>query len=295
MNLLLIGHSVVDKILSGENEIIKPGGIYYSAFGLSFLSNKNDRLKLVTQLDDLRKNLFENVFSNFDTTLIEPVAKVPTVKIKLFEDKEREEQYLNFANKIDLKELQGTENFDGILVNMITGNDITVYDLSSLRRKYDSLIYLDVHSLAKQLDAQNKMQLRQIPDVEKWLNNIDILQANELEARSIISKTDDNEIAEFVLSSGPKIFIITKGSKGASVYYKSSNEIKSLYCTPVIGKTINPVGCGDIFGAAFFYNYLLNRNAVDAAKFANTIAGLSTKTNSEKDLINELKDRKILK
>ena len=295
MNLLLVGHSVLDKILTGKNEITKPGGIYYSIFGVSLLVNENDRIKLVTQLDEASNKYFERMFGKFDNTHVGKVPKIPTVQLEIFKDKERVEKYLNFTNKIDISSLSAEDIVDGILINMITGNDIDYNDLAELRIKYNATIYLDIHSLAKELDELNKMQLRRVPDVEKWLENIDILQANELEAKAIIGNADELKIAEFVLSDRPRIFIITKGEKGAEVYYKSGNEIKSLYCNPVIGKTINKVGCGDIFGAVFFYNYLLNRNIQHSAKLANTIAGLSTKTNSEEDLIVELINEKILK
>ncbi len=35
MKFLVIGHSVEDHILSDDNEIVKPGGIYYSALALT--------------------------------------------------------------------------------------------------------------------------------------------------------------------------------------------------------------------------------------------------------------------
>ena len=41
-------------------------------------------------------------------------------------------------------------------------------------------------------------------------------------------------------------------------------------------KPVNKVGCGDVFGAVYFYNYIRNKNLIEALTRANIAAGTST-------------------
>jgi sugar/nucleoside kinase (ribokinase family) len=39
---------------------------------------------------------------------------------------------------------------------------------------------------------------------------------------------------------------------------------------------LNKVGCGDVFGAVFFYNYIRKADIIDSLRAANFAAGVST-------------------
>lgn len=294
MYLLLVGHFVLDTINYKGDKFVKPGGIYYSAFGLNLISKKNDSIKLLTQIDKLSRSYFSNFSSRIDMSHVSIVDKIPNVHLSIFDDEEREEKYLNFTNKLDVGLLEGDEAFDGILLNMITGIDISLNDLKNLRKIYKCLIYIDIHSLAKKLDVNGIMQFTQIDNVESWLSNVDIVQANENELRSVKNINDELQMAEFILSFGPQILIVTKGENGSVVYYQVGNEIKTSYAEALQGETKNKVGCGDIFGAVFFYAYLKTNSAEAALQLANKIAGLSTKAASLNELIKVLAKEKNL-
>jgi sugar/nucleoside kinase (ribokinase family) len=294
MYLLLIGHFVLDTINFKGNKFVKPGGIYYSTFGLNLISNNNDSIKLLTQIDKLSRSYFSDFSSRIDTSHVSTVERIPNVHLTIFENEEREEKYLNFTNKLDVELLLNEENFDGILLNMITGIDISMNDLKHLRKKYKCPIYIDLHSLAKKLDAAGIMKFMQIKDIEVWLSNVDIVQANENELRSVKNINNELQIAEYILSFGPRLLIVTKGENGSIVYYKGGKEINTIYAEALQGETKNKVGCGDIFGAVFFYTYLKTNSAKAALQLANLIAGLSTKTATLNELIKKLAQEKIL-
>ena len=136
MYLLLIGHFVLDTINYMGDKFVKPGGIYYSTFGLNLISNNNDSIKLLTQIDKLSRSYFSDFSSKIDTSLVSTVERISNVHLTIFENEEREEKYLNFTNKLDVDLLINEEKFDGILLNMITGIDISMNDLKHLRKKY---------------------------------------------------------------------------------------------------------------------------------------------------------------
>jgi sugar/nucleoside kinase (ribokinase family) len=294
MYLLLIGHSVLDTVIYSDSKTIKPGGVYYSAYGLNLIRGKNDIVKLLTFQDAGSKSYFEKLYNQFDNNLIKVVDKIPNVHLTVFDEGEREEKYLNFVDKLDISPIKNEKYVDGILLNMITGLDVNLNDLIELKRLFNCPIYLDIHTLARRADESNFMQFALIKDADVWLSNVDIVQANENELRSIKNHQDESVIAEYVLSFNPKILIVTKGKLGSTAYIKQGNRIQTIYCKAVEAEAINKVGCGDIFGAVFFYTYLKTNSVETALNLANTVAGFSTKSESLQDLFKLLSEENFL-
>ena len=102
---------------------------------------------------------------------------------------------------------------------MISGFDISLEDLKSIRRKYDGDIYLDVHTLSRGLDEDNNRKFRPVPDAEGWLNSVDIVQVNESELLTITDGNSEQERVEEVLNLHPHTLIITMGNKGVKMFY----------------------------------------------------------------------------
>ena len=50
------------------------------------------------------------------------------------------------------------------------------------------------------------------------------------------------------------------------------------------GKTVDKTGCGDVFGAAFLYQYLKSKDSFIAAEFANKTAALNATFKNIKEL-----------
>ena len=113
---------------------------------------------------------------------------------------------------------------------------------------------------------------RRIENFEKWAKNLDIIQANEYEVLTLSDKTDEVEIASEILSQGAEALLVTKGDKGARLFTKENGEIFSLYVPALKTEVKNKVGCGDTFGAYFFYEYIRTKNLYQALRKA-VIAG----------------------
>jgi sugar/nucleoside kinase (ribokinase family) len=64
-------------------------------------------------------------------------------------------------------------------------------------------------------------------------------------------------------------------SLGARIYFLKDGELNSIFKPALRIDAKNKIGCGDIFGAVFFYGYLTNRNIVKSLELANTAAGLT--------------------
>jgi hypothetical protein len=275
MKLLVIGQSVVDRIITGKEEVIKPGGIYYSILGLINFIEESDDIYLCSTMSKIDEHLFSEVYDKIRGDYISYINKIPQVILRLYGDKERDEQYCNISKNLNLP-ANDLNNFDGILLNMISGFDINLDQLRGMRKRYKGVIHFDVHTLARDLSKDMKREFRKIPDFNDWAVNIDILQCNEEEFKTLSNKTVRIDVVRELFSYGIELIIITKGEEGVMVFFENQERIESVYVSSLKVKPTNYVGCGDIFGAAFFYNYIRNKDIAEALKLANAAAGIFT-------------------
>lgn len=278
MKLLVIGHSVLDFIKDSEADKISAGGIFYAVSALNRICNKEDEIFLCTQYDEESFKYFKPEYDKIKKDYLQKVEKIPRVHLNLFTDKERHEYYENITNNLktdftDLKEL------DGILINMITGFDITLEQLCKIRDHYAGVIYIDVHTLSRGLGDNYKREFRRIPDFNNWAKNVDVIQVNQSELFTLSDRNTEVEIISEIFSYGVKILCVTKGDIGAKIYFKKSKEIISYFIAAKKIKNPNVIGCGDVFGASFFYSYIRNKNEIDSL---NQAVALSEKHVSNK-------------
>ena len=288
MKILIIGHSVVDHI----NNEIKPGGIYYSAAGLYNFINKDDEISLLTSVSDDTFYHFEKLYSKINIEHSQKVEKIPSVHLKIYKTKEREECYSNISDKLNISSKLKFNNYDGIYINMVSGFDIDLSDIKFIRSNFNGLIYFDLHTLSRGLDKDNNRNFRKVENANEWVSNIDILQTNENEIFTLSNKSDINEIIEELMSFGLNLLIITKGKSGASVYYKEKTEISLVHKESIKVDSVHNVGCGDIFGAVYFYSYIMSGNINVALNTANSVAGICTTYKSFEEFKNIKRDAK---
>lgn len=275
MNLLIIGHSVVDRISYKGNEELKPGGIFYSTLALGYLAEQDDEIFLCTSMCKKEEYLFKDIYEIVDKEYVQYVDNIPTVKLNVYDDKERDETYSNIIKNLTLP-MNELNKFDGIFINMITGFDINLKQIEEVRKEFNGLIYFDVHTFSRGVRDDMKRNFRRIPAFDKWAKNIDILQVNEEEIQTISDNKNEIDILREMFSYGIEILIVTKAEHGARAYFIEENEIKSIFISAIKVKVLNNVGCGDVFGAVFFYNYIRKADIIDSLRAANFAAGVST-------------------
>ncbi len=263
MKLLVIGHSVLDFITSGKDQQIGAGGIFYSTSALNRLKSVQDEIFLCSQFDDESYHYFKLEFEKVNKRFLQKVEKIPRVHLNLKEGRERHEAYENITNNISLS-FSEIDNFDGILINMITGFDLNLDQLMQIRQNHSGLIYIDIHTLSRGLDKEFKREFRLIPKFDIWAKYLDIIQVNQNELFTLSRKDNELEIINELFGYGIKVICVTKGELGARVYYKNQNEIASYFIAARKINKPNVIGCGDVFGASFFYSYIRNKNAIDS-------------------------------
>ena len=216
MKLLLIGQSVEDHIYYKNNFEVKPGGIFYSTAALHSIKEPEDEIYLCTSY---KKNdhLFRDIYDEVNPAYLNFSDVIPKVRLNIYDDREREEIYENITGRLII-DTDNLEFFDGILINMITGYDITIEQLREIRKNYSGLIYFDVHTFSRGLDKDMKREFRLIPEFDRWLQYIDILQVNTRELFTVSGLQDKDEIIRYVLNTNVKYLLETKGDEGSVCY-----------------------------------------------------------------------------
>lgn len=289
MNFLIIGHSVVDKIIDKDKTSIKPGGIYYTVVSLFSQLQIEDKSYLCSAIDNGNEFLFKDLYEKIELKYVVKVESIPIVDLIVDNKSEREEKYSSMTENLILP-TDNLNHFDGILINMISGFDISLTQLKQLRKSYIGLIYFDVHTLSRGVGENLNRNFRRIENFNKWAECIDILQTNEQELLTLSDKKDETQIIKELFSFGINQIIITRAEKGATVYLRKYGGIKKYHNDALKVHLVNKIGCGDVFGAVYFYNYIKNKNVLLALKYANIIAGISTTYSEVKDFLNLRKD-----
>lgn len=289
MNFLVIGHSVVDKIIDKDGISVKPGGIFYTVVSLLSQLQSEDKLYLCSNIDRENEELFKDVYDKIEKEFLVYVDSIPHVELIVNDVRERKETYSQTAQNL-LLPADDLNHFDGILINMISGYDLSLAQLKHLRKNYKGLIYFDVHTLSRGVDKNLNRIFRRITDFNEWAECIDILQTNESELCTLSDKADEKTIVEELFSFGIHQIIITKAERGATVFFRENNSIKRIYKDALKVKVRNRVGCGDVFGAVYFYNYIKNKNVILTLEQANLFAGIAATYSEATDFLNLKRD-----
>ncbi len=146
-------------------------------------------------------------------------------------------------------------SLDALLVNFITGFELEPDTLRGLRRIVHGPILIDVHSLTLARDAEGRRHLRPPPSWPLWASMADVVQMNELEARTLGAPPEElQEWAVSLLDLGPKVAVITLGERGALCAWRASDggvrRLRRPAAAVAAGLPVDPTGCGDVFLAA---------------------------------------------
>jgi sugar/nucleoside kinase (ribokinase family) len=142
---------------------------------------------------------------------------------------------------------------DVLVVNFITGYELTLQDLQDIRQAFRGFILIDVHSLTLGRHDSGERYFRTLSNWRDWLSLVDMVQMNEKEAALLGGWSSEKEgaLAAFIkdiLALGCKGVVITKGIEGclAGEWQKGRPSIFEQAAAQVC-QTIDPTGCGDVF------------------------------------------------
>lgn len=299
MNYLVIGEPCVDVIhkINGE-KIHSYGGILYSVISMAILSGENDT---IIPLMNLGEDEFENViniFKKYPKIKTHGINKVnhPTRKVNLYynlynTDKQaRIEKSTEPTYTLDYSYCESFLNSaDAILVNMISGVDITLETLKKIRKNFKGYMHIDIHNIVMNTKEDGSRVHVPVDNWYEWCTNTDTIQMNEFEIASLTrDKLSEYKIAEEILynrSYDVKGLIVTRGKIGVTGFLKKERIIGSEKFNDLnhidIDSIENPhfvdsTGCGDVFASSFTVDYSKTKDFTKSIHYANRMASYNS-------------------
>ncbi len=286
MTITVIGHLCLDVIEHHDgSETQSYGGIFFTLAALANLLEYKDKIFPVFGIG---KNDYDNllerltVYPNIDVSgIFKFSGNTNQVRLKYQNRERRIECSHNISEPITLKRIHPYLNSDMILINMISGFDITLETLDEIRmeaREKKTEIYLDVHCLVCGINNDYTRFYRPIDTWRRWFFMLHGVQMNEEEARTIsIEHLDELMLSQHILALNTNALHITRGEKGSTVFINNHKQSKRFDIPAVKSeKVIDTTGCGDVFAAAYCAHYMKTKNIISSTEFANRVASYNT-------------------
>lgn len=325
MKFIIIGEPCVDLIHKPDGSVIHSyGGILYSIISLAVLCKPDDVVKPIMNLGEDEFDNIISFFKKYPNINLKGINKVehPTRKVKLyyttyksglsarFETSTLPTYPLKFDEIIKPGVSSDFKQIDGILINMISGVDISLDTMMKIRQYFNSYIHLDIHNLVMNTNPDGTRVHTNLKNWRIWCLSANTVQMNEYEVKSLsrTKKTEYEVIEELLINSENKLekifhknilhstktdltkfnlegVIITKGIKGVSGYQKKLKKYIDKSFVDLDKTDVRAIenpnfkdttGCGDVFAAAFMYSYSKDRDFLKSIRFANRIASYKT-------------------
>jgi hypothetical protein len=183
-------------------------------------------------------------------------------------------------------------DLDALYLNFISGFELCLGTAQALRQGFRGPIYADLHSLFLGMQQDGIRVLRPLPDAPSWFGCFDMVQLNEDEMQQLTP--DPLTLAAEALGVGVSLLIVTLGPRGVAYVaapgfdglagkresgeagkVKHTNAAPGRDLTSPLPRfpagplsvrtalipaphteTLDPTGCGDVFGAVAFARLL---------------------------------------
>ena len=173
-------------------------------------------------------------------------------------------------------------DLDAIYLNFISGFELCLGTAQALRRGFKGSIYADLHSLFLGMQQDGIRVLQPLPDAASWFGCFDFVQLNEDEMQQLTP--DPLTLAAAALGAGVSLLTVTLGPRGVAYVAAPGFEglpgkrasgdapIRSALIKAPVVETLDPTGCGDVFGAAAFARLLAGDRVEAALQHAAALA-----------------------
>ena len=298
MTITIIGHICKDIVhLFGEKDIQEEsfGGIMYTLLTLANLMSERDRVQPVFGVGQADYDMLIEQLKPYKNIDVSGIFKFkgPTNQVQLFHQKDAQTQIecsQNISAPIPFNRIKPYLDGNGVLINMVSGADITLDTLGYIRmevRERGIPIHFDFHSLTLGTDQEFKRFRRPITDWRRWCFMLNSIQMSEEEALGLSAERyDEKTLTNHLMTLMVETLLITRSERGVTAIVQDIHKklTQKDIAGVSFGNAINTIGCGDVFGAAFLYQYLKSKDSFVAAEFANKAAALNATFKNTKEL-----------
>jgi sugar/nucleoside kinase (ribokinase family) len=195
-------------------------------------------------------------------------------------------------------------DLDAIYVNFISGFELCLGTAQALRHGFGGPIYADLHSLFLGMQRDGIRVLQPLPDAPSWFSCFDVVQLNEEEMQQLTP--DPLSLSAQALGVGVSLLAVTLGPRGVAYVAapgfdrladrrpggqadgdrghvfgvptpptdrpSDSPTVRTALIHAPHTETLDPTGCGDVFGAVCFARLLAGDPVENALRQATTLA-----------------------
>ena len=285
VRIAVIGTLCWDRIIRPDKTVTESfGGIAYTILTLASLLESKAQIIPIGNIGQDRFSDAVDLFKQSPDVKLNGLSQVEeknnAVTLIYNDSQTREEILEGGVPSLRLEQVEPFLDADYILINFISGWDIELEALQKVRKKSKAKIYLDLHSMTLGMDDKGRRFSKKPKDWEEHVACADYLQLNQTELETILGKklknSDLKETSGQLMELGPEMVIITLSDRGCHLTYRltdNENVYKELLSKPV-SPVADTTGCGDVFGAGFLAKLFATNDPVQAADFANYVAGL---------------------
>ena len=273
LKIAVIGSINEDFIIHEGKQKHSYGGILYNLVALASLLPEAK----IRPFTFLGKNIGPKVaalareLKNLDWSHA-PKLKRKTNQVCLFyqPNGEKKEILKHPVPKFKWRDLKPALQAEALLVNFISGWEVSPQLFQKLRRKYTGAIHVDIHSQLLGI-RKNGERFRRRPKNWQVFLDADFVQMNqrewELVAELPFSPKNLSRFCDQWKSKGWKGVIVTLAERGAVLAYRNDRDKIFSHPAPKV-KNPEQTGAGDFFSAGFFSALLEGKNPKSALRKA---------------------------
>ena len=290
----VIGTINCDTVVRPDGTLCRGyGGILYSLIVLSRLSDNEVEIWPVVNVGrdhdkQIRARISELLKIRSDS--MRTVSSPNNHCLLRYENaSDKTEKLSGWVGGVGREQLRKIVDSEYILVNYISGSDISTANLMWLQSQTHAKIYIDFHSRTLGRRADGTRYLRRPRDWQKTVLCADFLQMNEVEfkllARQLPDRSRCQRFMATEMNKGARALLVTLGSRGCIVCYRRGTSIVvQQIMPPATNKVIDTTGCGDVFAAAFLSAVISKASIPSATAIAVRIATSRAEFASVEDL-----------
>ncbi len=288
----------------GLNTQKKLGGILYSVVSLAMISGKGNSVFPVINLGEDEFDYVSGFladFGNIRPDFVNRTAHETRVVNLYYKDKagefrsaetgalktyDREESSTKPTLPVEFSLIEkALPAMDALLINLVSGVDLTLDALKRTREFFRGYIHMDLHNLVMNTHEDGSRTQAPVANWLEWCRQCNTLQMNESEIRILPGeKLREYDTAEKILSGrAVEALVVTRGKLGVTMYEsfeKRSGGGKYFELDktdlPAVEEPhfMDSTGCGDVFAAAFMFNNFMSnaKNYRASLNYANKLA-----------------------